>query len=217
MKRTRVLVVDDHPMVRDWLTQLIDREADLEVCGEAANASQTLHAIPKLKPDLAILDLAMEGSLGMDLIKEIKSRHEALPVLVLSMHDESLYAERAIRAGAAGYVTKQEAAENILRAIRGVLNGEIYVSEKVAGKLLHSITRGRTGPPASHVDTLSDRQLDVLRLMGRGYSTVQIAQELHLSVKTVESYCARIKEKLNLQTASELRQYAIRFTKATGD
>jgi DNA-binding NarL/FixJ family response regulator len=217
MKKSRILVVDDHPMVREWLAQLINREADITVCGEASDADQTFKAIAALKPDMAIVDLTMKDSQGTELVRELGQRFKELPVLVLSMHDESLYAERAIRSGAKGYITKQEAGDQIRKAIRAVLKGEIYISEALASKLIRTIATRPPDAPALPVDSLSERQLELLRLIGRGHTTNQIAEELELSVKTVEGYIARIKEKLGVATANELLQYAIKFNKAVGD
>lgn len=216
MSKKQILIVDDHPMVRDWLAQMIKRESDLAVCGEADDAAHALEAIATLKPDMAIVDLTMKDSHGTELIREIGQRFKELPVLVLSMHDESLYAERAIRAGARGYITKQEAGQKIKEAIRSVLAGQVYISEALASKMIRTIAARPAGATALPVDSLSERQLEVLRLLGHGHPTNQIAEELHLSVKTVEGYIARIKEKLGLETANELLQYAIKFNKAIG-
>ena len=215
--KTQVLIVDDHPMVRDWLAQMIRREPDLAVCGEASDAAGALRAITTLKPDMAIVDLTMRDSHGTELIRDIGQRFKELPVLVLSMHDESLYAERAIRAGARGYITKQEAGQKIKDAIRCVLNGQIYLSEALASKMIRAIAAGPANTTALPVDSLSERQLEILRLLGHGHPTTKIAVDLKLSVKTVEGYIARIKEKLGLATANELLQYAIKFNKAVGE
>ena len=215
--KTRVLLVDDHPMVRDWLAQMIKREPDLAVCGEASDAAGALEAIGTLKPDMAIVDLTMKDSHGTEFVREIGQRFKDLPVLVLSMHDESLYAERAIRAGARGYITKQEAGQKIKEAIRCVLGGHVYLSEALASKMIRAIAAGPANTNTLPVDSLSERQMEILRRLGRGHSTNQIAEELELSVKTVEGYIARIKEKLGLATANELLQYAIKFNKAVGD
>jgi DNA-binding NarL/FixJ family response regulator len=215
--KTQVLIVDDHPMVRDWLAQMIRREPDLAVCGEASDGAGALRAIATLKPDMAIVDLTMRDSHGTELIREIGQQFKELPVLVLSMHDESLYAERAIRAGARGYITKQEAGQKIKDAIRCVLNGQIYLSEALASKMIRAIAAGPSNAATLPVDSLSERQLEILRLLGHGHSTNQIAADLKLSVKTVEGYIARIKEKLGLATANELLQYAIKFNKAVGN
>ncbi len=217
MSKTRILIVDDHPMVRDWLAQMIQRETDLTVCGEADDAAHALDAIATLKPDMAIVDLTMKDSHGTELIREIGMRFKELPVLVLSMHDESLYAERAIRAGARGYITKQEAGHKIKEAIRSVLGGQVYISEALASKMIRAIATRPPNAPPLPIDSLSERQLEILRLIGQGRPTNQIAEDLHLSVKTVEGYIARIKEKLGIATANELLQYAIKFNKAIGD
>jgi DNA-binding NarL/FixJ family response regulator len=214
--KTRILIADDHPMVREWLAQLINREPNLVVCGEAADAAQTLQAIETLRPDMAVVDLTMEGTHGTDLIKDIASRYKGLLVLVLSMHDEPLYAERALRAGARGYVTKREGAEKIRQAILRVLAGEIQVSKTVEARILKEASAGRSIGAGLPVDTLSDRELEVFQLLGSGYGPSQIADELHLSVKTVEGYKARIKEKLLLKDARELVQQAIQWNKLGG-
>lgn len=214
--KTRILIADDHPMVREWLVHLINQEPNLTVCGEAADAAQTLQVIQALRPDMAVVDLSMEGSHGTDLIKQITARYEKLPVLVLSMHDEPLYAERALRAGARGYVTKREGAEKIRQAILRVLDGEIYVSETVDARILKEASAGRSIRAGLSVDNLSDRELAVFQLLGNGYGPSQIADELHLSVKTVEGYMARIKEKLLLKDARQLVQQAIQWNRLGG-
>jgi len=214
--KTRLLIADDHPMVREWLAQLINQEPNLTVCGEAADAAQTLQSIQTLRPDMVVVDLSMEGTHGTDLIKDITTRYEDLPVLVLSMHDEPLYAERALRAGARGYVTKREGAEKIRQAILRVRDGEIHVSETVDARILKEASAGRSIPAGLSVDNLSDRELVVFQLLGNGYGPSQIADELHLSVKTVEGYMARIKEKLHLKDARQLLQQAIQWNRLGG-
>jgi len=211
MKRT-VFVVDDHPIVREGLAQMINRESDLTVCGEAQEMHGALQMIEALKPDILILDISLNGPDGLDLLKNIRARDPSLPVLILSMHDESIYAERALRAGANGYIMKQEATEKVLVALRRILSREIYVSSRVASKMLQQFV-GASSTSARHspVDDLSDRELEVLRLMGDGHGTRQIAEELHLSIKTVESYQAHLKEKLSLKNLRELVQYAIQW------
>src|SRR6476659_7856918 len=207
----RVFVVDDHPIVRQGLTLMINREPDLVVCGEAEEARTALDEIAEAQPDIVIVDISLSGPDGIDLIKAIRARHATLPVLVLSMHDELIYAERALRAGANGYIMKQEATEKVLVALRRILGGEIYVSDRIANKMLkHYITGSGTLRNSSIAD-LSDRELEVFRLIGEGHGTRQIAEELHLSVKTVESYQAHIKEKLSLRSARELVQHAIQW------
>jgi DNA-binding NarL/FixJ family response regulator len=212
MKR-KVLVVDDHPIVREGLTQMINREPDLSVCGDAANMQKAAQLIDILRPDILIIDISLNGPDGLDLLKHIRTQDPSLPVLILSMHDESIYAERALRAGANGYIMKQEATDNVLDALRRILNREIYVSPRIANKMLQQFV-GVTGADKKHssVDELSDRELEVFRLIGAGHGTRQIAEELHLSVKTVETYQAHLKEKLVLRNSRELVQYAARWT-----
>jgi DNA-binding NarL/FixJ family response regulator len=207
----RVLVVDDHPIVRQGLALLIDQEPDLMVCGEAEEAESALAAIAASRPDVLLLDLSLPGPDGIDLLKAIRSTDPDLPVLVLSMHDESTYAERALRAGANGYIMKQEATENVLVALRRILRGEVYVSDRVATTMLRQIASGTGKPSQTPIARLSDRELEVFRLIGGGHGTRQIAEELRLSVKTVESYQAHIKEKLALQSSRDLVQRAIEW------
>ena len=209
--KKRILVVDDHPIVRQGLALLINREPDLVVCGEAEEAMGALHVLASARPDVLIVDISLNGPDGLDLLKSIRTTHPTLPVLILSMHDESIYAERALRAGANGYIMKQEATEKVLVAVRRILSGEIYVSDRIANKMLkHYITGAGTLRNSSIAD-LSDRELEVFRLIGEGHGTRQIADELHLSIKTVESYQAHIKEKLSLRSARELMQHAIQW------
>jgi DNA-binding NarL/FixJ family response regulator len=210
-KKSRILVVDDHPIVRQGLAMLINQEADLLVCGEAEEATGAMHVLASSRPDVLIVDISLNGPDGIDLLKNLRNIYPTLPVLILSMHDESIYAERALRAGANGYIMKQEATEKVLVALRRILGGEIYVSDRIANKMLkHYITGSGTLRPCSIAD-LSDRELEVFRLIGEGHGTRQIAEELHLSVKTVESYQAHIKEKLSLRSARELMQHAIQW------
>ena len=209
-KRT-VFVIDDHPIVREGLTQLINREPDLTVCGTAEDIYEALKAMQTLKPDIALADISLKGSDGIELIKNLKIRMPALPVLVLSIHDESIYAPRALRAGARGFIMKQEATENVLLALRRVLSGEIYLSKRMANKMLQQFVGARSTAQKFSIDRLSDRELEVFRLIGQGHGTRRIAEELRLSVKTVESYREHIKEKLTLNDASELMQHAIQW------
>ncbi len=210
-KRT-VFIVDDHPIVRQGLALLINRETDLAVCGDAEEASAALRLIEELKPDLVIVDISLNGPDGLDLLKNIRARHATLPVLILSMLDELLYAERALRAGANGYIMKQEATEKVLIAIRRILAGEIYVSGRVSNKMLHWFVGDAASGDRSPIAGLTDRELEVFRLIGGGHGTRQIAQELHISVKTVETYQAHIKDKLSLKNSRELVQRAIQWT-----
>jgi DNA-binding NarL/FixJ family response regulator len=211
-KRARLFLVDDHPMIREHLHALIARETDLIVCGEAGDAPTALEQIPALRPDLVIMDITLKSSHGLELLKHLKTQLPALPVLVLSMHDESLYAERMLRAGAMGYITKQEATRNILSAIRKVLAGEVYVSERMSARMMRNLVGSPPGP-ARAIDTLSDRELEVFQMIGQGLGTRRIAEELKVGVKTVESYRARLKEKLRLTDGDELLQHAIEWAR----
>src|ERR1700733_1904214 len=210
--KKRILVVDDHPIVRQGLALMVNREADLVVCGEAEEAMGALLVLASAKPDVLIVDISLNGPDGLDLLKSIRTTHPTLPVLILSMHDESIYAERALRAGANGYIMKQEATENVLVAVRRILSGEIYVSARIANQMLKHYITGSGTLRSSSIFDLSDRELEVFRLIGEGHGTRQIAEELHISVKTVESYQAHIKEKLSLRNARELVQRAIQRT-----
>src|SRR5712671_1532878 len=213
--RSTIFIVDDHPIVRQGLALLINREPDLTVCGDAEEASSALRMIESLQPDLVVVDISLNGPDGLELLKNIRARDPNLPVLILSMLDESLYAERSLRAGASGYIMKQEATDRVLVAIRRILDGEIYVSDRMADRMLHRFVGGaQQVEPRSPISDLSDRELEVFRLIGDGRGTRQIAQELHISVKTVESYQAHIKDKLSLKNARELVQRAIQWTVA---
>ena len=211
--RRRILLVDDHPVVREGLAENINRQTDLIVCAEADDRHAALEAIAHAKPDLVIADLALKTSMGIELIKDIHSRWPGLPVLVVSMLDEALYAERALRAGAKGYLSKQEATRNIVEAVRHVLDGEIYLNQKTAGNLLARLAGNSDSLTGSVADLLTEREMQVFELTGHGFGTRQIADRLHIDVKTVETYRARIKEKLNLSGSNELLQLAIRWQK----
>ena len=213
-RKARVFLVDDHPLVREHLTALIQREADLEVCGEAADAPTALELISRQSPDLVILDISLKQSNGLELIKDLKQRWPKLPVLVLSMHDEMLYGERSLRAGALGYITKEEATVNVLSAVRKVLGGEVYSSERMAGRVMKRMVSGAKDKLGSPLEVLTDRELEVFQMLGRGMGTRQIAEELRLGIKTVESYRARIKEKLQLQDGNQLLQHAIQWVQS---
>lgn len=210
--RKRVFVVDDHPVVRRGLVQMIDNEADLAVCGQGEDAYAAIRAIRDAKPDLALVDISLKDADGIELVKELKSQGLDVPVLVLSMHDETLYAERALRAGARGYIMKQEAPETLIGAIRKVLSGEIYVSPKMGGTLLQRMVGGRNSEAVSPMERLTDRELEVFRMIGAGQTVKEIADKLCLSAKTVEAHREHIKEKLNLRTSAELLRFAIRNT-----
>ncbi len=206
--RSRILLVDDHAVVRYGIAQLINRQSDLTVCGEEEDASRAMSAISTLKPDLVIADISLKDSSGLELMRNIKAQYNRIPILVVSVHDESIYAEIAFRAGALGYLMKEEALEKILTAIRRVLSGAIYVSDNLAAKMLQQQVRGQTDIHESPVKGLSDRELEVFQLIGGWKKTREIADELHLSIKTIEYYREQIKRKLNLKNAAELTQYA---------
>jgi DNA-binding NarL/FixJ family response regulator len=207
--KAKVFLVDDHPIVRQGLGLLINREPDLTVCGEAEDAPSALQRMASAQPDLMVIDISLDGPDGLELLKTIRLKEPILPVLILSMHEESTYAERSLRAGANGYIMKQEATERVLVAIRRILEGKVYLSERLTNKMLEQFVHGAGSSKNNPLTTLSDRELEVYRLIGAGHGTRQIADELHVSVKTVESYQAHIKEKLSLRNARELVQHAI--------
>jgi DNA-binding NarL/FixJ family response regulator len=216
-QKSKILLVDDHPLVREWLANLINQQSDLQVCGEASNAPEALELVGTAKPDIAIVDISLEGGSGIELIKNIKALHPGVMVIVLSMHDEMLYAERALRAGARGYIMKREATKKVLHAVRCVLEGKLYASERVNAMMTEKFVEGKPSASNSPVEQLSDRELEVFQLMGRGFSTRQIADELKVSFKTVQAFHARIKDKLNLTNATELLREAIRWHDSEGD
>jgi DNA-binding NarL/FixJ family response regulator len=207
----QVFLVDDHPLVREWLTNLINKRPDLQVCGEAGSAPEALQRIGALQPDIAIVDITLASGSGIELIKDIQSSQPRVAVLVLTMHDETVYALRALRAGARGYIMKAEATTKVIQAIRTVLEGKLYVSERVTALMAEKFadhSRQKTGSP---VELLSDRELEVFQLLGRGLGTRQIADQLHISFKTVQAFCARIKDKLQLDNVNELLREAVRW------
>jgi DNA-binding NarL/FixJ family response regulator len=212
-RKTQILIIDDHPVVREGLEAILDHEQDLRVCGQAEDADGALEAIADLKPDIAIVDISLKNSDGIELTKTIKARYPKIFVIVLSMHDESVYAERVLLAGAQAYLMKDAASENIVTAIRRVLRGDIYVSEAVSSKFLHIIASDKTGMTKTPIETLSDREFETFRLIGQGLKASQIAAQLHLSVKTIETYRSRIKEKLGLSNAAQLLQYSIAWAR----
>jgi len=214
--RKAILIVDDHPMLRRGLAALVESEPDLSVCGEAATYQAALEAIRESQPELVIVDLELDGRDGLDLIKDMQARHPEIPVLVLSMHDEAVYAERCLRAGARGYVTKQELDDTVLTAIRRLLAGEVYMSDTLQERLAVKFVAGRTLDTDSPLDALSDRELQVFRLIGRGRSTRQIAASLTLSIKTIESHVEHIKHKLDLESAAQLAHCAIQWVETGG-
>jgi DNA-binding NarL/FixJ family response regulator len=213
-QKRRVFLVDDHPLVREWLTNLINQQSDLAVCGEAESAPQALATISKLRPDVAIVDISLQDSSGLELIKDLKEAHPRLVVLVLSMHDEVLYAERALRAGARGYIMKRETTRNVIEAIHRVLDGKLYISAAVAEQIAARSVKGKTVEHQDPIQLLSDRELEVFEMLGQGLGTRQIADALRVSIKTVQVYCGRMKEKMNLGSATELLREAIRWNEA---
>lgn len=211
-----MLLVEDHPMFREHLGQLIDRELGMSVCGESDNIRDAMRLIHETKPDVAIVDITLRGSSGLELLKDIKAQGLQVNVLVLSMHDEELYAERALRAGAKGYITKNEASTEVIKAIRCVMKGEVYASKQMTARLLERMTHRRASPELTGIETLADRELEVFQLLGRGKSTREIAQALNLGESTVETYRARIKEKLQLRSAAELYLRAGQWVRENG-
>ena len=210
----RVFVVDDHPVVRQGLAQLIQQESDMVFSGEAETASDALQKIAAAPPDIALVDISLKDTSGLELIKDLKIRHPDLPVLVLSMHDEGLYAERILRAGARGYVMKEEAIEKVVSAIRRVLRGEIYLSDRMSANMLSKFVEGRPEASRFPIERLSDRELEVFQFIGQGLGTRQTAERLHLSIKTIESHRENIKRKLKLTNATELLQHAIQWVRS---
>jgi DNA-binding NarL/FixJ family response regulator len=208
---SRLLIVDDHPMMRTGLAQLIDNEGDLKVCAEADNAGQAIDLVTRQRFDLALCDISLPDKNGLELIKDIRALRPELPILVVSMHDEMIYAERVLRAGGRGYIMKQEGGEKFLRAIRQVLGGKIYVSEKISSRLLENFSSRSPENSSSPFAKLSDRELEVFQMIGQGIGTREIAEQLHLSVKTVEVHRANIKKKLGLKTAPDLVREAVRW------
>ena len=209
--KKRIFIVDDHAMFRDGLRRLVDMEPDLVVCGDAPDAAGAMQQIHQSRPDLIIVDLSLEGTSGIDLIKNIKRDFEDMPVLVVSMHAESLYGDRALRAGAMGYVMKSEPATTVLEAIRKVLGGDVHVSEKMATLVVSKFVQGESDQPPSPLETLSDRELEVFRMLGQGKGTREIAEEMNLALPTVSTFKNRIKEKLKMKISTETTLYALQW------
>ncbi len=218
VEKRRIYIVDDHTMFREGLRQLIEREAGLTVCGDAPDAAEAMPGIRTSKPDVVIVDISLAGASGIDLIKDIKAEFEDLPVLVVSMHDESLYAERALRSGAMGYVMKHEPAKTVKAAIQKVLGGDMYLSEKMSSNVINRLMRGQSEPTKSPIATLSDRELEVFRRLGQGKGVRLIAEELGVTIPTVNSFRNRIKDKLQLKSSTEVMLHAIQWVRdeATG-
>jgi DNA-binding NarL/FixJ family response regulator len=215
-KTVKVVLVEDHLMFREWLGQMLAREPGFAVCGEADNIQQGLKVIQQTSPDIAIVDITLRGSSGLELIKDMKAHELHVPVLVLSMHDETLYAERVLRAGAKGYISKSEASSTLTDAIRQVLAGKIYLGDKMTALMLERITNPKAMGAPSRMSLLADRELEVFQLIGKGYNGREIAQQLHLGETTIDTYRARIKEKLQLRNAAELYSRAAQWVQENG-
>lgn len=214
--KNRILIVDDHPIVRQGIAQLINREADMHICCEAGCAEQALEKANGCRHDIAIIDISLTGASGIELIQMLRQHGHDMPILVMSMHDESLYAERALRAGARGYIMKHEATEKILTALRQILHGEIYVSDKLRSRMLQRLIDNRPETSISPVAGLSNRELEILRMIGKGFCTGEIARELKRSVKTIEAHRANLKDKLKLKSGAELVRFAVQWAENEG-
>lgn len=214
--RKKILLVDDHPLLRHGLIRLIDQQSDMKVCGEAETAGSALELAGKIRPDAAIVDLGLRRSLGLELIKDLRVHHSRLPILVLSMHDEALYTERVLRAGARGYIMKDEPGEEILNAVRRILDGKIYISHRMGTQLLSPMSNGMPKDVQSPIDRLSDRELEVFQMLGKAYETRQIAETMRVSVKTVESYREHIKQKLQINNSIQLIRRAVEWVQNSG-
>jgi DNA-binding NarL/FixJ family response regulator len=213
-KRHKILVVDDHPMTRDGVAHLINKQAGMDVCAEAGNPSEAFEAIAKTRPDLVLTDMTMPGRSGLEFIKDLLAAHPALVILVLSMHDEAVYAERALRAGARGYIMKEAGGENLLTAIRRVLGGQVYLSEQMSARILDNLSGQKPRGSHSPIQKLSDREFEIFQLIGQGKSTRDIANQLHISPKTVDVHRGHIKEKLELNDATSLIRHAVRWVES---
>jgi DNA-binding NarL/FixJ family response regulator len=214
MRKRRIFIVDDHPLVREGLTNLINGQSDLIVCGEAEDSASAVAGIAKARPDVALIDISLKNESGLELVKNLDHQFPLVALIVLSMHDEALYAERALRAGARGYVMKRETSRSVLASIRRVVEGGVYISERVVNSMARRLS---TSPKTAEapVERLSDRELEIFRLLGQGRTTSEIAEDLHLSLKTVQAYCARAKEKFGVSSLGELLRAAIRWEDAT--
>jgi len=211
--KSRILIVEDHPLFSEGLSQMINRQPSMMVCGQVPDAGSALQAVEDWEPDLVLVDISLEGSNGIDLIKSLKAKYEDLPVLVISMHDEALYAERALRAGALGYVMKNQPARVVKAAISKALGGEIFLSEKMSSSVLGKLLRGKSERPVSPVEQLSDRELEVFQMLGEGKPSRQIAEELNLTIPTIHSFRNRIKEKLQLKNSTEMMLHAMQWVR----
>ena len=217
LNKKRIVLVDDHPLLRQGIGQLINQAPDLEVCGEAGGRAEAMQVINQSQPDLAVVDLSLKNDRGLELIKDLRVQHPDVLVLVLSMHDEELYAERVLRAGARGYIMKREAADKVIEAIRGVLGGSVYVSDRVASRILHQVAGAPQTAERRTPANLTDRELEILLLIGKGHGNQQIARQLFISVKTVETHRANLRQKLGLASGTDLLQHAIRWAQEAGE
>jgi DNA-binding NarL/FixJ family response regulator len=215
LRKSRIFLIDDHPLVREGLIKLINSQRDLVVCGEAEDSGGAITGIAKTRPDVALVDISLKNESGLELVKNLESQFPLVALIVLSMHDEALYAERALRAGARGYVMKRESSKSVLASIRRVLEGGVYVSERVVNSMARRLSSSSKEAETSPVERLSDRELEIFRLLGQGRTTAQMAEDLHLSLKTVQAYCARAKEKFGVSSLGELVRAAIRWEDAT--
>jgi DNA-binding NarL/FixJ family response regulator len=213
--KSRIFIVDDHPLVREGLTNLINGQDDLIICGEAKDSAQALDGIMKARPDVALIDISLENQSGLELVKQLRNQFPHVALIVLSMHDETLYAERVVRAGARGYVMKHETSKSVLASIRRVLEGGVYFSERIVNRMARRVSSAGAAAARSPVERLSDRELEIFRLLGQGRTTSQIAEDLNLSLKTVQAYCARAKEKFGVASLTELLRAAIRWDDAS--
>jgi DNA-binding NarL/FixJ family response regulator len=214
-RKSRVFIVDDHPLVREGLANLINGQDDLIVCGDAEDSALAMTGIMQARPDVALIDISLKNESGLELVKDLGNQFPLVALIVLSMHDEALYAERALRAGARGYVMKRETSKSVLASIRRVLKGGVYVSERVVNSMAHRLRSSRQAAASSPVERLSDRELEIFRLLGQGRTTSQIAGDLNLSLKTVQAYCSRAKEKFGVTSLTELLRAAIRWEDAS--
>ena len=212
----RVLLVDDHPAIREAVADTLEGTMDMEVCGEASSADGAFRMVEKLEPDVAVIDVSLDDAHGLDLVQNIRSQYSDVKMIVFSMYDENVYAERAIRAGASGYLMKSEPTKRIIEAIRSVKRGEVYLSRKMASRILNKVAMGRTSEPNFAIDELTDREMAVFQMLGEGYSVQDIEERLNLSRKTIETYRRRAKEKLGFDTVSELLQFSVQWTYGQG-
>jgi DNA-binding NarL/FixJ family response regulator len=211
-----VFIVDDHPAIREAIRDTIEGTIDMEICGEASSSDDAFREIEELEPDVAIVDISLNDAHGLDLVQNVRSQHPEVRMVVFSMYDENVYAERAIRAGASGYLMKSEPTKNIVEAIRSVHDGEVYLSRRMASRILNKVAMGRSSEPSFAIDELTDREMAVFQMLGQGYSVQEIQDRLSLSRKTIETYRRRAKEKLGYDTVSELLQYAVQWTYSQG-